>query len=342
MRIVIFDAEPWESEAFDGLRDEHRVDVVQESLEPENAAEYADAEVISAFIYSSLDREVLEQLHDLKLISTRSTGIDHIDLEYCRAKGIRVANVPTYGANTVAEHAFGLLLTISHKLTEAIDRTRKGDFSPRGLQGFDLAGKTLGIVGTGDIGRHTARIGRGFGMEVIAYDIEPDDDIARKYGFQYVEFDQLLKQSDVVSLHVPGNESTRHMLDEEQFDRMKDGAVLINTARGSVVDVHALVKALAEGKVAGAGLDVLPEEPVIREEAELLRSIYERRHNLDQLLADHVLTHMRNVVVTPHSGFNTKEAVQRILDTTVGNIQSFVAGRIDEMAIAHEPAGQDA
>lgn len=326
MKITIFDLEDWEREGFERLAGEHDLTLLAEPLSAENAGRHGDAEVVSGFVYSSFDEKVMEQLSSLKLIATRSTGFDHIAIDVCRERDITVCNVPTYGSNTVAEHVFGLLLTISHKLEEAIDRTRKGDFSPRGLQGFDLQGKTMGIIGTGDIGRETIRIAKGFGMDVLAFDIAPDEDAARQLDFQYADMDQLLANSDVVSLHVPANEKTRHLISRDEFEKMKEGAVLINTARGDVVDTRALVRALAEQKLSAAGLDVLPDEPVIREEAELLRSVYEERHDLNTLLANHVLVHMRNVVVTPHSAFNTREAVQRILDTTVKNIQAFANG----------------
>jgi len=327
MRITIFDLEDWEREGFERLAGEHDLTLLAEPLSAENAGRHGDAEVVSGFVYSSFGEKVMEQLSSLKLIATRSTGFDHIPLDVCRDRGITVCNVPTYGSNTVAEHVFGLLLTISHKLEEAIDRTRKGDFSPKGLQGFDLQGKTMGIVGTGGIGRETIRIAKGFGMDVVAFDIEPDEEAAKQLDFRYASMDELLADSDVVSLHVPANEKTRHLISRNEFEKMKDGVVLINTARGDVVDTRALVRALAEQKLSAAGLDVLPEEPVIREEAELLRSVYEERHDLNTLLANHVLVHMRNVVVTPHSAFNTREAVQRILDTTVENIEAFAKGK---------------
>ncbi|MEZ6097692.1 MAG: hydroxyacid dehydrogenase [Pirellulaceae bacterium] len=327
MKVAVFDLEDWERVGFDRLADEHELRMLADPLTTENASEHADAEVVSGFVTSTFDDQVMEQLASLKLIATRSTGFDHIPLGVCREREITVCNVPTYGSNTVAEHVFGLLLTISHKLEEAIDRTRKGDFSPKGLQGFDLQGKTMGIVGTGGIGRETIRIAKGFGMDVVAFEIEPDEEAARRLDFRYASMDELLAGSDVVSLHVPANEKTRHLISRDEFEKMKDGAVLINTARGDVVDTRALVRALAEQELSAAGLDVLPEEPVIREEAELLRSVYEERHDLNTLLANHVLVHMRNVVVTPHSAFNTREAVQRILDTTVENIQAFARGK---------------
>ncbi len=326
MKIVVFELESWERTAFEELAEEHELVTTEEPLSAENAGEYAGADVISTFIYSDLDRETLSKLEGLKLISTRSTGVDHIDHGYCEERDIRIANVPSYGENTVAEHVFGLLLLISHNLWNAVDRTRKGDFSLQGLRGFDLRGKTIGVVGTGAIGRHVVEIAQGFGMTVIAHDIQPDEDFARERGFEYLSLDDLLERSDVVTLHVPATEETKGLIGPDQFGRIKRGAVLINTARGAVVDVHALLRALADGRVRAAGLDVLPEEPVIREEAELLRSVFQKEHDLETLLADHVLLRMRNVFITPHSAFDTTEAVNRILETTVENIAAFCKG----------------
>jgi len=211
MRVAVFDVEPWEHEPFQKLRDGHDLELQSESLAADNAGDHADVEIVSAFIYSELQRPTLEKLGNLKLIATRSTGFNHVDMDYCNERGVAVANVPVYGQNTVAEHVFGLLLTISHRLYEAIDRTRKGDFSPRGLQGFDLEGKTMGVIGTGNIGKHTVRIARGFGMEVLAFDVRHDDQASRELGFRYVQMDQLLGKADVITLHVPLNDKTRHI-----------------------------------------------------------------------------------------------------------------------------------
>ena len=323
MKIVMFEMEPWEREAIGAFGGEHEVVFVQEELTRELATEHADAGVVSTFIYSSLDRPVIEAFDRLKLIATRSTGYDHIDLDACRERGVRVCNVPSYGENTVAEHVFGLLLTISHRVYDAVERTRKGDFSQVGLRGFDLAGKTMGVVGTGAIGRHVVRIARGFDMEVVAFDIQRDEEFAERAGFAYVDLDELLERSDVTTLHVPLNEQTKGMISAEEFEKMKDGAVLINTSRGAVVNPKDLVRALADGTIAAAGLDVLPGEPVIREEAELLRTVFQKEYDLETLLADHVLLRLRNVYVTPHSAFNTAEGVGRILEVTRENIEAF-------------------
>lgn len=339
MNIVIFDLEDWEREAFETLGEQHDLTLTSGSLTAENAERYAEAEVISTFVYSDLSAGTLGALDRLKLIATRSTGFDHIDLPYCEKHGIKICNVPEYGSATVAEHTFGLLLTLSHRLDEAIDRTRKGDFSPRGLQGFDLQGKTFGVVGTGSIGRHVIRIARGFGMQVIGFDVEPSEEAAQELGFQYVDFDELLRRSDVISLHVPGAPDTEHMIGAEQFAKMKQGAVLLNTARGALIDEKAMLRCLTEGGLAAVGLDVLPEEPVIREEAELLRRVYEDHHSLDTLLVDQMLVRMRNVVVTPHSAFNTREAVSRIINTTVDNIEAFTAGEPQHQIELKQAAG---
>jgi len=327
MKIYVFDVENWEAGAFDRLDGEHEIEFTSEPLRPANASRYADAEAVSTFIYSSIDRDVLAEMPKLEVIASRSTGVDYIDVDRCRERGVTVTNVPDYGKTTVAEHVFALLLTLSHRMEEAVQRTRRGDFTAHGLQGFDLRGKTIGVVGTGDIGRAVIDIARGFGMEVLAFDVKPDSRAAREQGFTYVALDQLLAGSNVITLHVRGNEKTRNMISSEQFDRMHDGAILINTARGSIVDHRALARALVEGKIAAAGLDVLPEEPVVREEAELLRSVYESRHDLNNLLAGQVLIHLRNVIVTPHSAFNTREAVERILETTVDNLAAYAEGR---------------
>jgi D-lactate dehydrogenase len=326
MKIAVFESEPWEHGFFDHFSGPHEVCYEARPLDQSTAAAYADADVITTFIYSALDRSVLARFSRLKYIATRSTGFDHIDLAYCRERGVQVSNVPHYGDSTVAEHVFALLLALSHRIPEAVARTRQGDFSQHGLQGFDLCGKTLGVIGTGRIGHKVIRIARGFEMTVLAHDARPDPDAARTLGFSYVSLTELLQRSDIVSLHVPGEAGTHHLIAEPEFSLMKQGAVLINTARGGVVDVKALLQALASGRVAAAGLDVLPEEPAIREEAELLRSFFTRQHDLETLLADHVLLHMKNVIITPHSAFNTREAVQRIVRITLDNIESYLNG----------------
>jgi D-lactate dehydrogenase len=328
--------EPHEASAFERLRSQGDLLLTADPLRASHAADYADTQIISTFVNSSLDRAVLEQLPALRMIATRSTGFDHIDLTWCKAHDITVSNVPTYGENTVAEHVFALLLTISHRMLEAVERARQGPFSPQGLEGFDLKGKTMGVIGTGNIGRHVIRIARGFEMDVLAYDLVPDPSAAQQLGFRYAPFEEVLARADVLTLHVPASAQTNNLIGAPELAQMKDGAVLINTARGSVVDARALVAALRNGKLAAAGLDVLPEEPLIREEAELIVSAFAQRDDLRNLVASHVLLRLPNVVVTPHSAFNTGEAVARIAETTIENIEAFAAGRPQNVVAARE------
>lgn len=326
MSTVFFEMDEWEESLLLDLYRTNDFIAVKEPLQSHNAYRYEDAEVISCFIYSDLSADVLKRFKNLKLIAARSTGFDHIDLEYCKKNGIVVANVPFYGENTVAEHVFALLLSLSRHIPEAIQRTREGNFSFKGLEGFDLYNKTIGIIGTGSIGMHAARMAKGFGMNVLAFDVSTNEDAAKKTGFSYVGLKELLRRSDIITLHVPGGVSTSHLLSDEEFSLMKDGVIIINTSRGSVINHKALLHSLYEGKVGGAGLDVLPEEPLIREEAELLRAPFVQKHDLESLVIDHALAHHKNVIVTPHSAFYTKEAVERILMTTHDNISHFLDG----------------
>jgi D-lactate dehydrogenase len=285
-----------------------------------------DAEILSVFIYSDLDAALLRRLPKLKMIATRSTGFDHIDTAFCREKEIIVCNVPSYGANTVAEHSFALILSLSRKIYPARERTLHGDFSFHGLQGFDLLGKTLGVIGTGRIGRHVIRIANGFQMQVLAHDKRGDPALAELLGFRYVELDQLLSDSDVITLHCPLTPETRHLIGKNEFQLMKRGALLINTARGGLVDTEALLWALEGGIIGGAGLDVLEEEEAIREERELLSKHFDEG-KLRSVIRNHILLKRDDVIITPHIAFNSRGAVERILTTTIENITAFLEGK---------------
>lgn len=286
------------------------------------------AEIISNFVGSPLPREVIEKMPQLKFVATRSTGYDHIDLNACREKSILVCNVPTYGENTVAEFTFALLLTLSRRMYSAEKRVREqGLFSTDDLQGFDVQNKTLGVIGTGHIGAYVVKIAKGFGMNVVAYDPHPNNDLAATFGFLYASLEDLLKQSDVITLHVPYVPATHHLLNQNNINLCKKGSVIINTARGGLIETSALVKALKSGQIAGAGLDVLEEEGFIKDEIHMLIEGHPKEEEMKTVLADHELMYMENVIITPHNAFNTKEALMRILDTTVLNIKSFTEGK---------------
>ena len=287
----------------------------------------SDAAALCLFVESKIGEAEFARFPALKLIATRSTGFDHIDLAAAKARGIAVANVPFYGENTVAEFAFALLLALSRKIVEADLRVKEtGTFSQDNLRGFDLAGKTIGVVGCGHIGVHAIRMANGFGMKVLGFDMHKDDALAQKFGFTYASLPELLSASDVITLHVPYNEHTHHLINKENIGGIKKGAYLINTSRGAVVETEALVEALQSGIIAGAGLDVLEEEGDMADETALLTAPHPKEEELKIVLENHYLINHPRVIVTPHVAFNTAEAVGRILDTTIENIKAFSAG----------------
>lgn len=289
-------------------------------------AEVAAAEVISVFVDSHITAQVLAALPKLKHIATRSTGYDHIDLPACRERGISVSTVPGYGEITVAEYAFALLLALSRRVYEGFDRIREtGQFSPEGLKGFDLFGKTFGIVGAGRIGKHAAQIAKGFGLKVVAYDPQPDEAAAQKIGFEYLPLEELLAVADIVSLHAPYAPANHHLINLDKLKLMKPSAILVNTARGALVDTPALVRALKDKIIAGAALDVLEEEGVLKDEFGYATGAYAEA-DAKAVIANHVLFDLPNVIITPHNAFNTQEALEKILAVTADNIKSFLAG----------------
>jgi D-lactate dehydrogenase len=260
MKLVFLELEDWEEEYL------RRLDIggcqiacFRHHLDEIDGGAIVDAVVLSPFIYSQINNTTLARLPRLRLIATRSTGFDHIDLAACRQRGILVANVPDYGQNTVAEHTFALILSISRRIHKTYERTVRGDFSLAGLRGFDLRGRALGVVGTGSIGSHVIRIAKGFQMRVLAYDVRPRRELAEALQFEYVDLDTLFAESDIVTLHCPYNENTHHLINRESIRKFKRAAVLINTARGGLVETEALVRALDDGILSAAGLDVLEE-----------------------------------------------------------------------------------
>lgn len=287
---------------------------------------YQSAEILSVFVHSQVSRDVLHNMPHLRFIATRSTGYDQIDLLACTERDILVSNVPHYGENTVAEHTFGLILSLSRRIYKAYQRTIAGDFSLQGLEGTDVKGKTLGVIGAGTIGLHVIRIAAGFGMHVLAYDVKPNNLIAEVLGFEYVSLEEIYRNADIISLHAPSTPETYHIINEESLKQCKRGAILINTARGALVDTGALIAALDNGILAGAGLDVLEGEELIEEEERLLNTP-EAGEKLRLLLRRNILLRRSDVLITPHMAFYSKEAIQRILDTTVDNIRAFLAGR---------------
>lgn len=326
MKIACFEVEKWEKGFLRrGLKGQS-VDFYGEPLTSDNVQGVEDAEILSVFIYSRIDGDILSRLPALKMIATRSTGFDHIAIEECRSKGVTVCNVPFYGENTVAEHTFALILSLSRNVHKSYMRTLRSDFSIAGLKGFDLKGKTLGVVGAGHIGLHVIKIAKGFGMKVVVFDTNRNSFLAEILGFEYVSLEDLLGQSDIITLHVPYNRFTHHLINRATIKQIKKGAVLINTSRGGVVETEALIEALDNGTLSGVGLDVLEGEELIKEEKQLLYDP-DKLQALGSLVKDHILLSKDNVVFTPHIAFYSQEASERILETTVENIKAFVSGK---------------
>ncbi len=294
-------------------RDDIRLEGCEISIHPplrtadEIVAAASDADVLCMRDqFGRVTSEVLDRLPGLKLIVTRSVGYDHIDLAEAERRGIPVCNVPDYGAHMIAEQAFGLLLAVARNIVQGHNRYLQEQlFSDKGLQGIELYGKTLGVIGTGRIGLHCVRVAKGFGMQVVAFDVYENEAAAEEMGFHYEILEKVLAQSDAVSLHVTLNEETQHLISAERLAQMKPGAILVNTSRGGVVDTEALIASLRSGHLAGAGLDVLEDE----------RNTY---HDFSGL----------NVVVTPHLGWYTDGAVNRILEIALANIAAFQRGEL--------------
>lgn len=327
MRIAFFEAEGWEEPMIRENFPNDEIVFLPGRLNDDALPPQADYDIISIFVGSHITATTLAVFPNLKFITTRSTGFDHIDLNACKARGITVAYVPGYGDNTVAEFAFGLILNLTRRMYLGISRIKEtGSFSLEGLRGFDIKGKTIGIVGTGRIGREMIAIAKGFGMNVLAYDVFPNASLTATLGFQYVSLEELLKNSDIVSLHVPLMKENEHLMNATTFSQMKKGAYLVNTARGGLVDTTALVAALHDGTLAGVGMDVFEEEGGTENEFGFIKNNTASRETLATVLENEILIKMPNVLMTPHNAFNSKEALMRILQTTMGNIKGFASG----------------
>ena len=327
MKIAIFETKPWEKKFFNKALKDFDLIFIKEPVSSENCQLADGCEVISTFITSKLTAEIINKLPKLKIIATRSTGFDHIDIKACAAKNVAVCNVPFYGENTVAEHAFALILTLSRNIHKSYLRTTRGDYTIEGLKGFDLKGKTLGVIGAGHIGLHLIKMARGFDMKALAYDMNRNDFQADVLGFKYVSLEELLKNSDIISLHVPENPATHHLINKNNIKLIKKGAILINTARGGVIETEALIEALDKKILAGAGLDVLEGENLVMEEKQLAFDKKTAEEMLS-LAKDHILFARENVIFTPHIAFYSEEAIRRIMEVTAENIKSFIEKNI--------------
>lgn len=323
-RIAFFGVKSWEREMIEKKiidLDAIGVGIFKEEVQ-DNLELAKNYDVLSISSRSKLKKEVLDNLPSLKMIATRSTGIDHIDIEECANRKIEVASASTYGSNSVAEYAFALILAVAKKIVEAHQSVENDEFSPEGLTGMELFGKTLGIVGLGKIGSNVARIGKSFGMNLLVTEIKPNEEILREYEAKLVDLDTLLKESDIVTIHVPFEKDTYHLINKNNVKQMKVGSILVNTSRGAVVESEAIVWALNKGILRGVGIDVVEEEEKM-EDKSLIMSQIVTKEDLQSVLSYHLLRDRDDVVFTPHNAFNTKEAIFRRIETTIKNIKNF-------------------
>lgn len=314
-KIAFFDTKPYDRTWFDALGKNYEITYFEEKLN-HHTAKFTDGfDAVCAFVNDRVNALAIERLYNngVQLIAMRCAGYSNVDVKAAFQK-LHIVRVPAYSPHAVAEHTMGLLLTLNRRLHKAYNRTREFNFSIVGLTGTDLYGKTVGVIGTGKIGRTFIDICRGFGMRVLAYDKFP----AKDSGLDYVELDTLLRESDVISLHCPLTPDTRHILNRDAFSKMKKGVFILNTSRGALIDSEALLDALNSRTVGGAGLDVYEEEANL---------FYEDRSDTiihDDTLA--LLVSRPNVILTAHQAFLTEEALHNIAEETIKNLDAFFSG----------------
>ncbi|MCA9399249.1 MAG: 2-hydroxyacid dehydrogenase [Candidatus Omnitrophica bacterium] len=321
-KILFFDTKPYDKQYFDIQNKEFRFKIKYFTghLNEDTASLTKGYEVICVFVNDIADSKVIQRLKDnnVKLIAMRCAGYNNVDLKAAYQK-IDIVRVPGYSPYAVAEHSVALMLTLNRKIHKAYYRTRDGNFSINGLAGFDMHGKTVGVVGTGKIGKCLISILKGFGMTVLVYDPFPDEDYAKKENIDYVELNDLYASSDIISLHCPLFKATYHLINEKSIQQMKKGVMIINTGRGGLIETNDLIDGLKSGKIGSAGLDVYEEE-----------SEYFFEDFSFSMISDDTLARLLtfpNVIITSHQGFFTHEALHNIAKTTLENIQDYFDGK---------------
>lgn len=342
MRVAVFDTHPFDRQALQSANSagRHALDFFETRLDARTAPLADGYGAACAFVNDDLSAPALERLArgGLRLVALRSAGFNNVDLRAAAALRLSIVRVPEYSPHAVAEHTFALLLSVVRKLPRAVQRVREANFTLDGLVGFNLFGKTFGVLGTGRIGAQVARIARGFGCRLLGWDARPNAALVEELGLTYAEPPEIYSAADILSLHVPLTPETHHLVDARALASMKRGAILLNTGRGALVDTRALIEALKTGRVGGAGLDVYEEE-----EAVFFRDLS------TQVLQDDVLARLLtfpNVVVTAHQAFLTREALASIAATTLENISAFERGELQNEVRAEEvlreaPAAQE-
>ena len=317
-KIAFFGAKPYDIASFDKVNEKYNYDIryYKGHLNPNNVVLTQDTDAVCIFVNDTADAAVIDAMVDngVKLLALRCAGFNNVDLKAAKGK-LPVVRVPAYSPYAVAEYSLALMLSLNRKIHRAYWRTRDGNFSLNGLMGFDMHGKTIGIIGTGKIAKILIRLLKGFGMRILAYDLYPDMKFAGEEGISYVSLDELYRESDIISLHCPLTDQTKYMIDKDSIDKMKEGVMIINPGRGQLINTNDLIEGLKEKKIAAAGLDVYEEEG---------EYFYEDKS--DKIIDDDVLARLlsfNNVIVTSHQAFFTKEALHNIAETTLQNIEDF-------------------
>lgn len=322
MKVAIYSAHSYEKEPLKTANaGKHKLKFIDPSLSEDTVPLVQDCECVAIFANDDASAPVLEKLHDIgvKYLALRSAGFNHVNLDKAKELGLKVAYVPEYSPYAVAEHAVALMLALNRKLIRANSRVRDLNFSLNGLTGFDMNGKTVGIIGLGSIGEVVAKILHGFGCKLLGYDVKPNKELTDKYGVFYTDIDTLCADSDIITLHAPLNDHTRYMINRQRIARMKAGVMLINTSRGALVDTKELIDGLKSGRIGYLGLDVYEEE----------KGLFFEDHS-DEILQDDVIARLLtfpNVLITSHQAFLTHTALRNIADTTIENIDAWEQGK---------------
>ena len=321
MKVAFFSTKKYDQDFFEKINcdNKHQLTSCETAFNVHTASLAQDFEAVCVFVNDDLNKKNLEKLADfgIKLIALRCAGFNNVDLAAAAENNITIVRVPAYSPQAVAEHAVALMLTLNRKTHKAYNRVRENNFSLEKLTGFNIYGKTVGVIGTGIIGICFAKIMLGFGCKVLAYDIKPADEL-KDLGVNYVAIDELLQESDIISLHCPLNEQTHHLMNTDAFNKMKKGAMLINTGRGALIDTASVVEALKQEKLGYLGIDVYEQESGL-----FFNDLSETVNKDDDFLR---LMSFPNVLITGHQGFFTKEALDQIAQVTLKNLTEFESG----------------
>ncbi len=324
-KIAFFGTKPYDEKSFDKVNEKYGFEIkyFKGHLNKNNVMLTQGADVVCIFVNDTADAEVIQAMVDngVKVLALRCAGYNNVDLNAAKDK-LTIVRVPAYSPYAVAEYTVALMLSLNRKIPRATWRTRDGNFSLHGLMGFDMHGKTAGIIGTGKIAKILIQILRGFGMNILAYDVYPDYNFAREHQVVYTSLDELYHSSDIISLHCPLTDATKYLINDYSISKMKDGVMIINTGRGQLIHTNALIEGLKNKKIGYAGLDVYEEE-----------NEYFYEDKSDRIIDDDVLARLlsfNNVIVTSHQAFFTKEAMHNIAETTLQNIKDFETGKVLE------------